>query len=190
MTGLSGKPLGRALAGAHCPRLFSLQHGMPICFRMHKSLAEPLLNWEDSHVYRLGQRSPGGLDRLQLTGGRGRSTHLTTFSCMPIHRPGNRGYDTLWKHSDAECRAERAPCSSGMLPGARVVASRSQGLGYERQMRTRAQSSPLATMRCMVVTSSCAPVLKPVTTRRSASPRSRWMPSSMSRPGASTTPSV
>ena len=64
------------------------------------------------------------------------------------------------------------------------------GKPYERQMTTRAQSSELPMARCMVVTSSGAPLWKPVTTRRSASPSSRSMPSSMSWRGASTSPSV
>jgi hypothetical protein len=65
-----------------------------------------------------------------------------------------------------------------------------RGAVNDRQITTRAQSSELPTVRCMVVTSSGAPVWNPVTTRRSASPSSRSMPSSMSWRGASTSPSV
>ena len=84
-----------------------------------------------------------------------------------------------------------ASAAALLSPGAATDSGPSSaGFGYERQMRTRAQSSPLPTIRCMVVTSSGAPDLKPATTRRSASPSRRAMPSSMSRRGASTMPSV
>jgi hypothetical protein len=59
-----------------------------------------------------------------------------------------------------------------------------------RQISTSAQSSELFAPACMARTSWLAPVPKPDVTSRSASPSNRSIPASMSRPGASTRPSV
>jgi hypothetical protein len=59
-----------------------------------------------------------------------------------------------------------------------------------RQIRTRAQSSEAPLPRCRLVTKVGAPALKPLVSISSASPSRRSVPASMSRPGASTRPSV
>ena len=98
------------------------------------------------------------------------------------HRPGQR----------PAAQAVPWPTDSGPRPGLRLRSSPLPGpcTGYVRQMRTSAQSSEPPPARCRLATRAGAPALKPLVSIRSASPSRRSVPASMSRPGASTSPSV
>jgi len=78
----------------------------------------------------------------------------------PAEAAGVKTGDVITSVNGADVAAVLSP-ELAAQPGC-VTQPRAQ----ERQMMTRAQSSPLLTVRCMVVTRSGAPFLKPSMTRR------------------------